>query len=475
MLLPKVRQNLFYQTLSKNMEIAQTPIEKIRNPIKQFMSSSSSSGILLFITALLSLILANTSAATFIDSVWAMKFSIGFESFKVNKPLIYWINDGLMSMFFFVIGLELKREILEGELSNPRKALLPILAGLGGMLTPALIYWYFNTGTDAVSGWGIPMATDIAFALGVLSLLGKRVPLSLKIFLTALAIIDDLGAVLVIALFYTSEISLSNLGIGMLFLGLMITANRLGIRNVLVYGVLGIGGVWLAFLLSGVHATIAAVLAAFAIPSSVRISQESYSKKMEGLLQKFKKCPPTSSSMISPDMQEILDDIKITTDSVIPPLQKLEHSMHNVVAFVVMPIFALANAGVSLDNITLSALGNSIPMGVMLGLLLGKTVGIVGFVFVFNKMGIVKLPPSMTYVQLLGIALLAAIGFTMSLFITSLAFENPTQIVQAKIAILLASLIAGILGFFTLHFSLPPEDTAVLDDDVKIQTDRVQV
>ncbi len=456
------------------MDIAKTPIDRIRNPIKHFMSSSSSSGIVLFITALLSLILANTSAATFLDSVWAMKFSIGFESFKVNKPLIYWINDGLMSMFFFVVGLELKREILEGELSNPRKALLPIFAGLGGMLTPAAIYWYFNMGTDAASGWGIPMATDIAFALGVLSLLGKRVPLSLKIFLTALAIIDDLGAVLVIALFYTSEISLSNLGIGMLFLGLMIAANRLGVRNVLIYGVLGIGGVWLAFLLSGVHATIAAVLAAFTIPSSVRISQERYSQKMGNLLQKFEKSPPTSSSMISPDMQEILDDIKITTDSVIPPLQRLEHSMHNVVAFVVMPVFALANAGVSLGNITLSALSSPIPLGIMLGLLLGKTVGIVGFVFIFNKTGIVKLPSNMSYVQLLGVAMLAAIGFTMSLFITSLAFENPAQIVQAKIAILLASLVAGLLGFLTLHLSLPPEDTESLDDDVKIEAAPVE-
>ncbi|MCC5945717.1 MAG: Na+/H+ antiporter NhaA [Bernardetiaceae bacterium] len=440
------------------MQTIPTPIDRIRNPIKQFMNSSSSSGVVLFVSALLSLIIANTAAAGFVDSIWQINFKIGFEGFKVSKPLIYWINDGLMSMFFFVVGLELKREILEGELSRPRNALLPIVAGLGGMLAPAIIYWSINMGTDAAAGWGIPMATDIAFALGVLYLLGDRVPLSLKIFLTALAIIDDLGAVMVIAFFYTSDISLTNVGIGMLFLTAMILANRMGVRNVIVYGVLGIGGLWLAFLLSGVHATIAAVLAAFTIPASVRISKDTYSKQMEGLLQKFKDCAPTSSSMITPEMQEVLDDIKITTDSAIPPLQKLEHAMHPMVAFVVMPIFALANAGVSFSGFTFGALSNPIPAGIIMGLLLGKTIGIVAFVFITNKIGIVKLPTGMTYLHLLGVALLAAIGFTMSLFITSLAFNNPDYITEAKIGILLASFVAGILGYFILKFSLKPTE-----------------
>ncbi|WP_086047955.1 Na+/H+ antiporter NhaA [Hugenholtzia roseola] len=438
-------------------------VGRVTNPIKQFINSSSASGIVLFISALLSLLIANSFLSETFALLWQTKFTIGIGAFKLSKPLLYWINDGLMSMFFFVVGLELKREILEGELSRPRNALLPIVAGIGGMLMPALIYWRFNANFESISGWGIPMATDIAFALGVLFLLGKRVPLSLKIFLTALAIIDDLGAVLVIAIFYTSKISLLHVGIGLLFLGLMFGANRLGIRHVLVYGVLGIGGLWLAFLLSGVHATIAAVLAAFTIPASVRISKVAYEQKMKFLLARFEACPPTSSSMITPQMQEVLDDIKITTDSAIPPLQKLEHAMHPLVAFVVMPIFALANAGVALSGDIGAAFKSPVALGVMFGLILGKVVGIVGFVFLFEKLKIVKLPKSLTYLHLIGVAFLAAIGFTMSLFITSLAFENETYILQAKIGILSASFIAGLIGYFILKFSLAKPSN--LDDD----------
>ncbi|MGF1532198.1 MAG: Na+/H+ antiporter NhaA [Bernardetiaceae bacterium] len=438
-----------------SMQETLPPIERMTNPIKAFMNSSSSSGIVLFLSALLSLWIANTAFSESFYQFWQTKFTIGIGSFKVSKSLLYWINDGLMSMFFFVVGLELKREILEGELSRPRKALLPIVAGIGGMLVPALIYWQLNRGTDAVSGWGIPMATDIAFALGVLYLLGDRVPLSLKIFLTALAIIDDLGAVLVIALFYTSEISLTNLGIGMLFMGAMLLANRMGVRSVLVYGVLGIGGLWLAFLLSGVHATIAAVLAAFTIPASVRISKEEYSDRMSRLMEDFQRCRPTSQSMITPRMQEVLDQIKLATDAAIPPLQKLEHGMHGLVAFVVMPIFALANAGVALSGDIGDILSTPISLGVLLGLVIGKTTGIVGFVFAFEKIGLIQRPSGMGYTQLLGLACLAGIGFTMSLFITSLAFESELYIRQAKIAILLASLVAGVAGYLLLRFSAP--------------------
>lgn len=431
----------------------QQPVDRwIINPISKFMNNSTASGMVLFVSALLALILSNSFLAHAFHEIWEHKFSIGYDDFIISKTLHHWINDGLMSMFFFVVGLELKREIVAGELSNPKNAILPFVAGLGGMLMPALIYWGINVGagTESLNGWGIPMATDIAFALGVLYLLGDRVPLSLKIFLTALAIIDDIGAVLVIAFFYTSDISFMSLGIGAIFLGVMIVGNLIGIRSAIFYGVLGIGGLWLAFLLSGIHATIAAVLAAFTIPATVKISDDKYVLKIKLLLDKFTKSPTNELTITTYEQQKVLDEIVDISNAAQTPLQKLEHSLHPLVAFIVMPIFALANAGVSFSGDIGAALTSSVALGVMAGLLIGKVVGIVGFVYIGVKLKLVVLPEELNFQHITGAAFLAAIGFTMSLFITTLAFTELHYQEYAKIGILVASLIAGVVGYFVL-------------------------
>jgi NhaA family Na+:H+ antiporter len=422
-------------------------------PLYRFMKNSSASSIVLLAAAVIALGLSNSLLAGPFGELWQVPFTISLGNFAISKPLLYWINDGLMSMFFFVVGLELKREFVAGELSDWRNLLLPVIAGLGGMVMPAAIYSLFNfqTGTEALNGWGIPMATDIAFTLGVLYLLGKRVPLSLKVFLTTLAIIDDLGAVSVIAFFYTSNISLVNLAWGGLFLSLMMLGNRLGVRSAVYYGVLGIGGLWLAFLFSGVHATIAAVLAAFTIPASVRISKDDYISRMRALLKRFTKAPCTTTAMATPAEQAILDKIERSTHAVVPPLQKLEHALHPIVAFGVIPIFALANAGVSFSGNLIEAITSSVSMGIMLGLVGGKVLGIVGFVYLFDRLGLLRLPPVLSYRHIIGAAFLAAIGFTMSLFITSLAFEEQAHIQQAKLGILAASLFAGLAGYLILR------------------------
>jgi len=425
----------------------------IIDPISKFMSNSVASGFVLFAAAILALILSNSALAHAFHEIWEHKLTIGYDSFLISKTIHHWINDGLMSLFFFVVGLELKREIVAGELSNPKNAILPLVAGIGGMVFPALIYFLINqnAGTERLNGWGIPMATDIAFALGVLYLLGSRVPLSLKIFLTALAIIDDLGAVLIIAFFYTSDISFFSLGLGAVFMAVMIIANLIGVRSALFYGIVGIGGLWMAFLLSGIHATIAAVLAAFTIPATVKISEDKYVQKVKALIDKFAASPTNKLKIVTPEQQKILDEIGATTQAALTPLQKLEHSLHPLVAFVIMPIFALANAGVSLSGDLMGNLSSPVSLGIIFGLLFGKVFGIMGGVYLFTKLKIVQLPKGLTMVHMLGVSFLAAIGFTMSLFITTLAFQDANYQIQAKIGILFASIIAGVAGYLILN------------------------
>lgn len=409
---------------------------------------------MLGISVIIALILANTPLAEGYFSFLSQKFGFQFNGetyFKLS--ILHWINDGLMAIFFFVVGLELKREMVGGELSNPRKALLPIVAALGGMLVPALIYISLNPTGEPGNGWGIPMATDIAFALGVLYLLGNRIPLSIKVFLMALAIIDDLGAVLVIALFYTSEISLISLAIGLGLVLVMFIANRMGVRNVVFYAILGILGVWVAFLLSGVHATIAAVLAAFTIPSDVRIKENTYVKKVQDYLAQFKAVDPNDKiPTLTNEQLHILENIQEATHQAMTPLQRLEHAMHPMVTFLILPIFALANAGVSLAIDPEHLFSTHVALGVTLGLLVGKVVGIFGFTSLAVRLKIAPMPSGMTGRNLLGIAFLGSIGFTMSLFITSLAFQTEDYMNQAKIGIFTASIIGGILGYLVLSF-----------------------
>lgn len=426
-------------------------------PIKSFIEKKTSVGIALILSSILAMIFANSLLADYYHSFWQQHIFIGFEDFVINKSLLHWINDGLMSMFFFIIGLELKKEILQGELSSFRKAILPIAAAVGGMLFPALIYFYFTQGTEAVAGWGIPMATDIAFALGILFLLGNKVPMSLKVLLMALAIVDDLGAVLVIAFFYTSEISMNSLAVGAFFLLVLLTANYIGIRNTLFYAVMGIGGLWLAVLLSGVHATIAAVLAAFAIPNSKKIDTPLFLRKVRLLsnqvrqqMKFFKKKKDASPE----HMENTIEKFSSLTVDATPPLPRLEHALNPFVSFVVLPLFAFANAGVTIDTASLSIFQNPVVLGVVLGLIAGKVGGVVIFTRLMVFLKISKLPPGIKWKHIYGLGLLAGIGFTMSLFITELAFEEvPGYLDQAKIGILTASLLAGLMGYLYLKFT----------------------
>ncbi len=429
------------------------PIDKVVYPIQKFIQQEKAGGIVLGISVIIALFLANSSFSEAYHHFFEHKLGFQFDGVSyLEYSLHHWINDGLMAVFFFVVGLELKREIVGGELSNPRKALLPIGAALGGMLVPAAIYLLFNPAGEVHSGWGIPMATDIAFALGVLFLLGNKIPLSLKIFLTALAIVDDLGAVLVIAFFYTSDISMLSLSIGLGFVLLMYIGNKIGIRSILFYAIIGIAGVWTAFLLSGVHATIAAVLAAFTIPADVKIKENTYINKVQEYLKRFKNIDPNNHTpTLTAEQLHILEDIKVHTNEAIPPLQRLEHAMHPLVTFIIIPVFALANAGVSVAIDLEQLFSTHITLGVFLGLLIGKVAGVVGFTLLLVKMKVAPFPEGMNFRNLLGLGFLASIGFTMSLFITSLAFTEEVYMVQAKIGIFAASIIGGILGYIILN------------------------
>ncbi len=419
-------------------------------PMKRFIGNNTTSGIILFASAALAMALSNSPWAEEFHHLWEIKFTIGFGNALLSKTLHHWINDGLMAVFFFVVGLELKRELIAGELREPRKALLPLAAAAGGMVFPALIYLFLNRNGEAANGWGIPMATDIAFALGVLYLLGDRVPSSLKVFLTALAIADDLGAVLVIAIFYTDTINLLNLATGAVFMALLISGNLFGVRHTLFYAILGIGGLWLAFLMSGVHATIAAVLAAFTIPASVKLNEEEYQQHLGSLMTQFRQSPATGNRLISEEQLKILESISHVSHDALTPLQKLEHAMHPLVAFIIMPIFALSNAGVTLEGDVVGQLFSPIALGIFFGLLAGKTIGISGLVWLLKALRLVSLPDGMTMRHVLAVGLLAAIGFTMSLFIAGLAFTDASLVTQAKLGILAASLVASVGGYLIL-------------------------
>jgi len=426
-------------------------IDKILKPVERYVHGESTAGIVLLISAVIAMIWANSAWSDSYHHLWEYKISIQAGEYGISKTLHEWINDGLMALFFFVIGLELKREIMAGELSDMGKAILPLIAALGGMLLPALIYFLFNPGGPQSNGWGIPMATDIAFALGIMSLLGNRVPLSLKIFLTALAIADDIGAVLVIAFFYTSDISMLSLGIGALFLVLLLAANYIGVRSTLFYGLVGIAGVWLAFLMSGVHATIAGVLAAFAIPARTKIDEEKFIQVLEDQLREFHAIPPNDVTLLEPAQYKVIEKINRLTKAAGTPLQKLEYKLHSWVSYLVMPLFAFSNSGITLHVGFLNdVLSSSITLGILMGLVVGKFVGVLIFCWVAVKTKITALPYGVTWKQIIGVALLAGIGFTMSLFITTLAFKDVRLVTDAKLGIFIASIISGAAGYFVL-------------------------
>ena len=418
-------------------------------PIQQFINREKSAGIVLGISIIAALALAN--------SPWGEEYFHLFEHkvgfFFNGEPYLYyslhhWINDGLMSMFFFVVGLELKREFIGGELADPRNTILPIGAAVAGMLVPALIYTLLNAGTPSAGGWGIPMATDIAFSLAIIYVLGDRVPLAAKVFLTTLAIVDDLGAVVVIALFYTSEISVVNIAVGLVFLLAMFAANKMGVKNVVFYGVLGIGGVWVVFLMSGIHATIAAVLAAFVIPADARLPESLYLKRAANNLRRFAGIKPNNVSTLEHEQVEVISAMMSDTRDAIPPSQRLEHAMHPFVSFVVMPVFALANAGVSFAGLDMQGIfSTNVAAGVALGLLIGKPLGITLSTLLLVRLGIAKKTEALTLRRVIGLGFLASIGFTMSMFISTLAFTDGTMLLQAKLGIFAASILGGAIGY----------------------------
>jgi NhaA family Na+:H+ antiporter len=394
---------------------------------------------------------ANSPWSDSYQSIWQTNLAINLGGFSIDKPLLLWINDGLMAIFFFVVGLEIKRELLVGELSSLRQAVFPLAAAVGGMIAPAAIFIALNVGQVGESGWGIPMATDIAFALGILALLGKRAPLALKIFLTAVAIVDDIGAVLVIALFYTDKIVWASLAVAAVVLVLLFIINRRCVRRPLPYAILGVI-LWLAFLKSGVHATVAGVLLAMTIPASTVIDRKGYLDRTRIYLERFEEEGVRNGETFTTKKQRaLLQAIENGTHLVEAPLQRLEHALHPWVAFAIMPVFALANAGVILPPDLLDTLTNPITLGIIGGLVLGKQVGITFMAWLVTRLGISQKINGVSWRQIYGASLLAGIGFTMSLFISNLAFSDPALLANAKVGILVASAISAVLGWVILN------------------------
>jgi NhaA family Na+:H+ antiporter len=378
--------------------------------IAKFLRLESASGLLLMGAAALALVLDNSPLAWLYDRLLAVPMSVQVGALVVGKPLLLWINDGLMAVFFLLVGLEIKREIVKGELSSRATAALPVLAAVGGMVAPALVFLAVNQDVPAnLRGWAIPAATDIAFALGILKLAGPRVPLSVKVFLTALAIIDDLGAIVIIAAFYTSQLALSSLGLAALFTVGLFVLNRRGVTRYAPYVLLGIA-LWVCVLKSGVHATLAGVVMALAIP--LRGSDDGGS-----------------------------------------PLERMEHALHPWVAFMVMPVFAFANAGVSLAGLSLGDLFAPLPLGIAAGLIVGKQTGVFLLTWLGVTTGIAQRPAGASWAQIYGASLLAGVGFTMSLFIGTLAFEGPEYAAAVRVGVLSGSLVCGLLGYLVMRFA----------------------
>lgn len=389
------------------------PVVAAYNAIIKAMGHDTAPGLVLITAAVAAMFVMNSGLADGYTGILATKFTIAYGEIGISKPLLLWINDFLMAIFFLLVGLEIKREFIAGNLSDMKTAALPAIAAVGGMAVPALIYFSFNSGDpDALRGWAIPAATDIAFALGVLALLGKRIPIALKVFLLAVAIIDDLGAILIIAIFYTANLSVTALLISAATILVLVALNRFGVRSIAPYLLVGLV-LWVAVLKSGVHATLAGVVIAFCIPLSAKDPNK------EG------------------------------------PLLVLEHALVPWVAFGIMPIFAFANAGVSLAGMSFASLLEPISAGISVGLFAGKQIGIMLACVIAIKLGISRMPAGINWVQLWGVSLLAAIGFTMSLFIGNLAFDTPEQAAAVRVGVLSGSIVSAICGFLVLRFVCP--------------------
>lgn len=419
--------------------------ERLLRPFQKFIELDSSSGLVLLGCALVALGIANSPLREWYFGLWETPVAIHFGSFQLEMPLLEWVNEGLMSLFFFVVGLEIKREFLVGELNSLKKAALPIAGAIGGVVVPAAFFLSLNLGTDSARGWGVPIATDIAFAIGVMTLLGSRVPIGLKVFLTALAIVDDLVAVLVIALFYAGELHAWNLLYAGLVLGAMGLANLFGVRNVLVYAFFGVL-LWLFLHYAGLHATLSGVLGAMAIPASNRLSPHAFQDKAQDLMIRFQESHEEPLDLLSERQRTVVEAMERHCEDVQTPLQRLEHYYHPWSAFLVVPVFGLANSGVQLEPEVYSLLLSRTGLGILLGLFLGKQIGITLASWLAVRLHLAELPTGVSFYHIYGAACLGGIGFTMSLFIAHLAFGTGDLMDGAKVAIFTASLLSAILG-----------------------------
>jgi len=434
--------------------------ERIRSPYEEFIHDETASGVILMVCTLAALFFANSDLHDAYGHLLHAEIEISVGTWEIRHTLHHWINDGLMGLFFMVVGLEIKREVVIGELSDPKAAALPIVAAVGGMVVPALLFYAINAGGPGAIGWGVPMATDIAFAVGVLVLLGSRIPKTVLTFLVGLAIVDDLGAVMVIAIFYTEQIAADWLGIAALIFAVLVALNRIGIRKPLPYFLVG-SVMWFAMLQSGVHATLAGVLVALTIPVRPRFSHKLFVEHMEALLEELRNNPDDDKQEAGTEqcimrdgrVRGLLQTLENGVHSVESPLQRLEHSMHIPVAFLIMPLFALANAGIPIDTDSIGrALSDPVSLGVMAGLILGKLLGIAGLTWVALRLGIGTLPEGMNLRHLIGVGLVGGVGFTMSIFIAELGFAGQTDsLLMAKTGVLFASVIAGVTGYLWLR------------------------
>lgn len=423
----------------------------VLSPFQKFVKIESFSGILLLAATIIALVWANSSQGESYQSIWQYKIGFTSEIFELNKPLILWINDGLMAIFFFLIGLEIKREFLIGELNSLKKLAFPLFGALGGMLVPVLLFFIINQNPETLKGWGIPMATDIAFALAILKLLGNRVPLSLKIFLTAFAIVDDIGAVIVIALFYSSSINVTMLISALVLLGILYMLSFKGYYSkflLIIFSII----IWTLFLKSGVHPTLAGILLAFSVPIRQKIDTPAFIDNLVAITNNIKQGTQLKTPILSKEQIEQIDNLEDWTQKYQSPLQHLEHKLHDWVAYFIIPVFALANAGVLLNS-TLN-LDAVLIKNIAIALVLGNSVGISTIVLLAKKIKLIDVPKDISNRQIIGVSFLAGIGFTMAIFIATLAFEgSPAFIDSAKIGILIGSLISALIGYAILRIT----------------------
>lgn len=433
------------------------PIDLIAHPFAVFARHKLTGAALLVAAAFVAMAWANSPWSASYRAILDTVLGVSVGDFQVSKPLLLWINDGLMGFFFFVVGLEIKRELIAGELASPRKAVLPLVAAIGGMVVPALIYLAINWGGPGQRGWGVPVATDIAFTLGVIALVGSRAPVGLKVFLTALSIADDIGAILVIAIFYSEAIGGTSLLAGLVLVLISVAANAVGVRNSVVYFVIGTLA-WLAFLESGVHATLAALLLALTIPAKTKIDGEALCSRIGDSLKLLVQSGlPTGRSLLTKDQQDVLQGMARTVDDASAPLQTLEHTLMPFVSFLVLPAFALANGGVVLEGSVLGAFRDPVFLGIVLGLFVGKQAGVLLFSWAAVRLGLADLPEGVGWRQIHAAGILAGIGFTMSLFVGSLAFTDPGLHQISKAGVLVGSLLSAIAGWALLRFSVREE------------------